>query len=585
MGNSSNIHVLNLSSYTAPKVIKVTGKDWVEYKLEDTKEEYFTYLQNRILGSTTHGSVVNNMAKLIYGKGLSATDAARNTEQYAQMKSIVKEKGLRKVIKERKGLEMAAFQVTKESGVVTVVDHFPINTLRPEIADEEGNIKNYYYYPDWDDKKYNKQPIKIPAFGFGPKSGNEIYIIKPYVTGHFYFSPPDFSGALPYAVLEEDIGDYLINDIKNGFSGTKVINFNNGIPDDDKQEEIVKKTTEKVTGANGLKVIVGFNNDVDSKTTVDDLPLNDAPDHYQYLAQEAENKILKAHRAPSWLLGANSGGQGIGSNADEIKNQFLIFDNYEIKPYQLEIIEALNEILAINDISLNLYFKTLEPLEFIETEGMDKETKEEETGIDQRLSLSADLEEFLSIGEDPQDGWELVSEQDVDYDSEEQLDLEIQKKNNPSILKQIINLVSTGVAIPNAKSEQDADIDGVKYKVRYSYSGSVSENTRPFCAKMLLANKLYRKEDIIAMESKTVNAGWGPGGSNTYSIWFYKGGGNCNHKWVRKTFRFTGTTGDTKSPLATTISTGKAESEGYRVRNPKQVAMKPKDMANDGFLS
>ena len=102
---------------------------------------------------------------------------------------------------------------------------------------------------------------------------------------------------------------------------------------------------------------------------------------------------------------------------------------------------------------------------------------------------------------------------------------------------------------------------------------------------MVLADKLYRKEDIIAMDNKVVNPGWGPNGADKYSIWLYKGGGGCHHKWRRKTFRFTGKgKGDTKSPLAPTVSTNKAEKEGYRVRNPKEVAMKPKDMKNEGFL-
>jgi hypothetical protein len=42
---------------------------------------------------------------------------------------------------------------------------------------------------------------------------------------------------------------------------------------------------------------------------------------------------------------------------------------------------------------------------------------------------------------------------------------------------------------------------------------------------------------------------------------------------------------DTKSPLAPIISTNKSEKEGYRVRNPKEVAMKPKDMPNEGFVN
>jgi hypothetical protein len=62
------------------------------------------------------------------------------------------------------------------------------------------------------------------------------------------------------------------------------------------------------------------------------------------------------------LLGIRTGDGGLGNNADEIKTATLLFDNIVIKPYQLEIIDAIDEILAVNSISLKLYFKTIQPL-------------------------------------------------------------------------------------------------------------------------------------------------------------------------------------------------------------------------------
>ena len=149
-------------------------------------------------------------------------------------------------------------------------------------------------------------------------------------------------------------------------------------------------------------------------------------------------------------------------------------------------------------------------------------------------------------------------------------------------MSKIYNFVSTGTARPNAKSEQDKEIEDVKYKVRYQYTGNPNPQ-RDFCKKMMSAKKIYRKEDIIAMGDKVVNKGWGPNGADKYSIWLYKGGGNCHHKWERRTYK-SKTKIDVKSPLAPTVSTNKAEKEGYRVRNPKEVAMKPKDMPYNGFL-
>ena len=100
---------------------------------------------------------------------------------------------------------------------------------------------------------------------------------------------------------------------------------------------------------------------------------------------------------------------------------------------------------------------------------------------------------------------------------------------------------------------------------------------------MVSANKIYRKEDIAQMSQRVVNAGWGPKGADTYDIFKYKGGGDCHHKWMRRTYRSKQSI-DVKNPNAPKVSTNKAEKEGYRVRNPKEVAMKPKDMPYNGFL-
>jgi hypothetical protein len=584
-----NIHIVNLSKYTSPEIVEVKNKDWVQYG-EDNN--YFQYLIDRYQGSTTNNAIINGMSKMIYGKGLDATDSNRKPDQYAQMKSLISKDCLKSAVMDRKMLGMAALQVTYDKGLVKKVTHFPMQTLRAEKCNEDGEVEAWYYHPDWAKMKPSDQPKRIPAFGFGDKKGNELFIVSSYVTGSYYYSPVDYQGALPYAVLEEEIADYLINDTINGFSGTKVVNFNNGVPDKEKQQQVKSDVLNKLTGSRGEKVIVAFNNNAESKTTIDDIPLNDAPAHYEYLSDEAFRKLIVGHRVTSpMLLGVRDGNSGLGNNADEIKTATLLFDNLTIKTYQEEFTDAIEDILALNNISLNLYFKTIQPLEFTDTTGMDAETKEEETGVKMSVHCSAESKEadneiaqaLIDLGEDEDlENWELISSEEVDYEAEELEDQEDEAKE-PSLLSKIWNFVSTGTAKPNSKSKQDKVVDGVPYRVRYRYSPlQAGANSREFCKKMVQYDKLYRKEDIIAMGNRAVNAGWGANGADTYSIWKYKGGGSCHHKWLRQTFK-----GKTEGNLANqdpNISTNKARKDGFNPVNEKEVSMKPKDMPNQGFL-
>jgi len=138
-----------------------------------------------------------------------------------------------------------------------------------------------------------------------------------------------------------------------------------------------------------------------------------------------------------------------------------------------------------------------------------------------------------------------------------------------SLYDKMVNLISTGTARPNTKSEQDQIIDGVKFITRYVYAGDTSDNSRKFCKNMTSANKIYRKEDIQLMSKQVVNEGWGPRGANTYDIWLYKGGGKCHHRWNKRVYAsFEGVGIDVNNPNARIIAGKKAEKYGYVVKNP-----------------
>ena len=578
-----NLHIVNLSEYNRPKIKEDKHKEWVNY---GDNNDYYSYLINLFINSATNNAIIQGVSQLIFGKGLDATDSNRKTEEYAAMKSIFSDSDLRNVILDLKLLGEGSFQILYDKGGVVKAEHFPRQTLRAEKMNDDGEIPAYYYFHDWSKIKPNSKPKRIAAFGFGNGKEPEIKIVKRYVSGYDYYCPVDYQGALAYAELESEIADYLINDVQNGFSGTKVVNFNNGVPDREKQFQVKNDVMSKLTGARGEKVIIAFNNNQESKTTIDDVPLSDAPAHYEYLANECSRKLIIGHRVTSpLLLGIRTENNGLGSNADEIKTASLLFDNITIKPYQELLISCIDSVLAVNNISLNLYFKTLQPLAFIETDNaITDESREEETGV----KLSADIDyktpgsvadELIEAGQDEQemldDGWELVDERAVDYDQEETLD-------------KMINLASTGTARPNAKSEQDGENEeGLRFRVRYQYAPlKVSDNSREFCQKMVSAKKIYRKEDIDKMSNQEVNAGFGPKGSpKTYDIWLYKGGANCHHYWMRKTYmsKKEGVNPDPKNPRSE-VSVNKAKKEGFKPEtNDKKVATRPIDMPNKGY--
>jgi hypothetical protein len=175
---------------------------------------------------------------------------------------------------------------------------------------------------------------------------------------------------------------------------------------------------------------------------------------------------------------------------------------------------------------------------------------------------------LISLGQDSNDEWSLLCGSEVDYNTDD------------DIFGLIQFATSTGTARPLAKSEQDSE----DIKILYRYVGNPLPE-RMFCKKMMLANKLYRKEDIIQMNKSGVNDGFGANGSDSYSIWEWKGGGlrsaaypngTCKHKWNREIYLRKGSGLDARSPLAETISTSEARRKGYFVpTNDSDVSIAP----------
>ena len=69
-------------------------------------------------------------------------------------------------------------------------------------------------------------------------------------------------------------------------------------------------------------------------------------------------------------------------------------------------------------------------------------------------------------------------------------------------------------------------------EIRYRYEGATPQ--RRFCRELIRIDKFYTKEEIDVMSFSGRNKKFGHNGQS-YSIWKYKGGVNCKHKWVSYT--------------------------------------------------
>ncbi len=608
-----------LDQQTAPQISESISDSWVQYGTGTYKNLYPQFVIDLYNSSPTHAAVVNATSAMIAGDDVVVEEGAEdNLDAYVKLKKFLaganRKETLHEVIKK------ISFDLKLQGGfalniiwsqdrtTIAEIYHVPVERVRCGKLNEWGQVEEYWLSADW--SRYRQSgytPKPVAAFNPNDRTQPSQLLYKGmYSPGMEIYHTPDYQAGTNWCLTDQLISEFHLSNIRNGFSPNFWINFNNGIPTEEERYELEKKIQQKFTGAsNAGKFVLTFSDDKTREPTLQPISLSDADKQYEILNKLVIQNIMIAHRVTSpMLLGVKTEGQ-LGGRT-ELLDAYELYHNTVIAPFQDVVMKCIKYILDINDINLPVSIQKAAPMnnkfgadvlkevmtvdELREELGLpalqeteDTVADEEQMGKDKKHKYSSQdvLDAFLeTFGEDEEDilkDYDLVSTEDPD-DEDEDEDYEANLNEGR------IDMAGarTGKGYPNRKSKQDGKgRDGQLFRVRYTYTGSMSPE-REFCQKMMSARKVYRKEDIKAMSRMAVNPGFGPGGKNTYSIWKFKGGVNCYHKWYRKIYLQKGAKAINDDEV---VSTSEARRQGFRpVPNEKEVPVAPIDMPNGGAL-
>ncbi len=631
--NESNIVSLKLSEYVAKSdAERVDRKGWVNY---GDQNDFPQYLRDLSHESPVHGSLVVAIGDMIAGKGIES-------EQYQAELDALDIDALTYACSHDLKL-FGGFYIeviwSNDRTVISKLNAIPFEECRIAVNQDDDSEIGIFHSYDWSNTRKKKNtPEFIPKYNYLTREAEprQIYWCFTF-TGSDTYPRPDYWSAINYIELDKQISIFHINQISNGLFPSTIINFYNGQATPEQKQQMMMDWENKMSGArNAGKVVMFFNERDQPKTEITPFPVNDADKQYQLMDTTATQKIITAHRVTTPLLFGIRETSGFGSNKDEMTTGLEIFNKQVIEPYQEKINRSITELLSnqmpgvsfeivpntplvaeqtsvvtdanatgttadvaatalngaqisslidivmqssagavpvssakaivgaafptlpaavVDAIFADVIAGSLQPQEVI----MSDEKKKDDSTVGDAL---------IALGEDASEDWILIDA----YNADEEIEHEF--------------AVRTGAARPGAKSRQDAIIDGKYFITRYVYAGSFRhDNMRPFCKKMLEAGKLYRMEDIEAMEFIPVNPGWGPNGDDLYDLKKFKGGGNCKHFWEKRVFvDAKGAKINPNDPDAKRIAVAMAERMGYKVRNPLYVAQLPEDMPHRGFL-
>ena len=614
-----NIININLETSTSPTVTEVRGRDWISYG--DANGEwsnlYPQFLIDLYYSSSITAAIINATAEMIAGEDLIIEDEEdRDLEAKVKLQNFMNRANsneslhevLKKVAFDFKLQGSFALNIvwSKDRTQIAEIYHVASEKIRCAKPDEFGKTTGYYVSSDWSNTRANK-PHYVPAFNANDRtSANQILYSGLYSPNMNSYFTPDYVSCNNWALIDSRVSEYHLNNISNGFAGSFMISFANGVPTAEERNEIERSLTDKFCSeTNAGKFVLTFSDDKTRTPEITPISPDKLSEQYIALQELLTQNILSGHRVTSPMLMGIKSDTGLGNNADELNSASNFYLNTVIKPYQDMIVKQLRKIFQINNMDMPVNFVQLKPitLQFTSEDlkgimsedelraemglaPLDVEVREDFSKTE-KTELDSWIEEF---GEDINEDWELIEEEVVDGEHQ---DFDFEETLN-EIAGEKIELASTGRAIPSRKSEQDG-ISKKTYdyfRVRYVYSNdnfltNKSGTKRKFCKQMTGANKLYRKEDIINMGKKAVNPGFGINGADTYSIWLYKGGPQCFHFWSRRIFKTTiGESKTTKIEDADAIGYTKAKSEGFTAKkNDKLVATPPRKMKNNGYYN
>ena len=542
-----NLDLIKLSHYNIPHLVEDSRNEWISFGEDNL---YPNYLLELFLGSAINGALIKSIGAMIYGEGLAATNADDNTdtkESYLRLTELLHNsdddvlKDLAIDLKLFGGCYVNVIW-SRDRSKIAKMKHIPAQYIRSgKMID--GEIRTYYYSADWSKaKKGEYTPRPYSAFSTEDRSNaSQILMIRDKNPALFYGFAPDYVAATDWIQMELEIAQFHLSNITSGMTPSMHVGFSNGVPTEEERRTIERQLNQKFAGSgNAGKILITFNDGKETAPVIEPIQMNDAQSAWEGMSKQAVTQILAGHRCVSPLLFGirTETGGGLGSNADELRDAYSLFNNTVVVPFQNTLLKGLNKIFKVNDINLDLYFKTLKPADFIDLEVTKTQSEEdqEKEGVTKEDINTEDLVEMsdddlnlifeeLQGEQIDEEKWEIVDEQDEgaieDYD--EWADNLIRKKEN--FADEI-----------RSKEDLPSQLDKSYYRVRFKYikkSRKPSKSTRTFCKNMMRlasAGFVYRIEDIDKASREGVNRQLGHKG-RPYDLFRFKGGVYCRHAW------------------------------------------------------
>lgn len=343
------------ASRDIPSFLEVDRKnDWVLYGKDN---KFPQYLYDLYLRSAVLSSIVNGTVDFILGEGLLVNDKIKSFEDNMNKNGDTFEDIVKRITCDYMIFGGFALQIIRnkanEIGEIYWIDFQKLRRNKDK--------NTIYYCEDWS-KKNNV--IEYEAYDEAKRQANSIFYFEGHLSRGTY-PVCKYIGSLPAIETSCEIAKFHLNSILNNFNVSAVVNFNNGVPSEDIQEEIERKLNAKFSGSdNASKMLISFNDSKDNAVSIERLASDDFDKRYETLSKDTMKMIFVAFRTQPQLFGYVI--EGSLFNKDEFDEAYRLYFKSTLRPCRNDIIRVFNKIFNIEGDTIG----------FIDNNTL--ETKEEE---------------------------------------------------------------------------------------------------------------------------------------------------------------------------------------------------------------
>lgn len=583
---NDNLMFIQMGEHKIPEFKTIRNEDWIGYGSDNNYPDDLIELWER---SATHGAIVNGKADYTLGEGWEA-GGATSIEMKAKINSFISSINSTQSLDELSeplfldfelydGLYMEV--ILNKAKTDFTLEYLPFNKMRTN-----KDVDTFWYSNDWKARKQSEEKTDLKQYkAFDPENWKQgdnstVYyfkLLKPRKGNDPNVYPlPTYIGATQSIETEIECTNFNLVEIKTGFKAGTMINFYNGEPEPEAKKVIKKKIEKMYAGTDSAGAfIVNFADGKDRGSDIVALNGNDLPERYSNVKKDSSKDIFTGHRVSSpSLFGVQQDGATFGT-AQEIAEQYELFQNTYVSPRQKKLEGIFNGFAQLKGIPAKLRLKptkAITPNLFTEQTIVNalpraalKDLVAEHVGIDLKkyenvpvttttttvdTEMSKDIDENLIIEEFSRIGrsrelFEVIDSKPFTFTSElDTANSEIQIFQGDIVEDEddLSNKALRSLSIPKITKAEDKAIKVNKIEILYSYEEKhnaprLKGSSRAFCKNLIDLNRLYTRLEIDGLSN----------GMGT-NVWLYKGGWysnpntdaptpQCRHIWRQNIVR------------------------------------------------